>query len=83
MMKRIITASILMILIASPSFALKRSDEVPTFSLQDSTGKEFRLGDTVGAQNKGKVNGLVLSFFASWCMPSGMNFLSSILSLMN
>lgn len=57
-------------LIASSAFAaLKLNDPAPTFSLRDAEGKDFYLSDIVGAKSKEKVNGVILSFFASWCVP--------------
>ena len=64
-----ITTLLLMLLMASSAFAaLKPNDPAPTFSLRDNTGKVFSLNDVVGAQSKEKANGVILSFFASWCM---------------
>ncbi len=69
-MKKTVTAVILMFLIASPALAgLKLNDSAPMFSLPDSSGSTFYLGDAVGATRKKNGHGIVLSFFASWCIP--------------
>lgn len=57
-------------LLASPAFAALKLDEpAPTFSLRDREGKDFFLSDVAGPQSKGKLNGVILNFFASWCVP--------------
>jgi thiol-disulfide isomerase/thioredoxin len=68
-MKRIFLIVVQVVLFASQaSAALKVNEPAPLFSLQDMTGKEFFLGSLVGAGvNKG--NGVMVSFFASWCIP--------------
>lgn len=69
-MKKIVFAALMFLLLASPVFAaLKLNDSAPAFSLRDSEGKDFNLSDVVGAHNNGKVKGVVVSFFASWCIP--------------
>ncbi len=69
-MKRLIL-SLLLIFLFTPraSAALKLNDPAPLFSLLDVTGKEFSLGDVVGAGSTKKGNGVIVSFFASWCGP--------------
>jgi peroxiredoxin len=60
----------LLILLTVPAFAaLKMNDPVPDFSLKDRQGRDFKLSDVVGANSKEKANGVVLNFFASWCVP--------------
>jgi cytochrome c biogenesis protein CcmG/thiol:disulfide interchange protein DsbE len=69
-MKNMVTALLLMFLIASPAFAaLKPGDRAPAFSLADIAGKEFSLSAAVGATGNKNGRGVVLSFFASWCIP--------------
>ncbi len=56
-------------LITAPAFAGIRVDEsAPLFSLKDQVGKDFNLADFVGSTRKEPVQGVMLSFFASWCM---------------
>jgi len=58
------------ILCTSPVFAaLKPNDSAPTFSLRDIAGKDYSLDDVVGPKNKAKAKGVILCFFASWCVP--------------
>ncbi len=52
---------------SSAAAALKLDDTAPAFSLRDLDGKEFNLSDHAGATKKEKGNGVILSFFASWC----------------
>jgi thiol-disulfide isomerase/thioredoxin len=67
-LKEIIIAALSLCLFASSSHAaLKPNDTAPTFSLRDIEGKDFYLGDYVGATRKETGNGVILSFFASWC----------------
>ena len=68
---KILAALFLQILFFAPqaSAALKLNDPVPLFSLQDVTGKEFSLRDLVGIGTTNKGNGVIVSFFASWCTP--------------
>jgi len=69
-MKKIVLTAFVVFLIASPAFAaLRPNDAAPTFSLRDGTGRDFSLSDVVGEKAREKVNGVVLSFFASWCIP--------------
>jgi thiol-disulfide isomerase/thioredoxin len=68
-MEKIIISVFLILLIASPApAALKLNDSAPVFSLSDSSGSYFNLSDTVGAKRKKNGHGVVLSFFASWCV---------------
>jgi peroxiredoxin len=64
---KIIVMTVLIALVASPVFALTLNDPAPGFSLKDSKGNIFSLTDVVGTRKKEKTNGVVLSFFASWC----------------
>ena len=41
----------------------------PLFSLQDVTGKEYSLGILLGEGSEKKSSGVIVSFFASWCIP--------------
>lgn len=66
--KNIIIAAAALVLFASPAFALQLNDAAPAFSLRDSRGTVFSLADAVGAWKKEQVKGVVLSFFASWCV---------------
>ena len=69
-MKRIIFAVFLMFLTESPALAaLKLNDSAPVFSLPDSSGSDFSLSDAVGATRKKNGRGIILGFFASWCVP--------------
>lgn len=68
--KKIISAAFLICLTATSAFAgLKLNDSAPVFSLQAISGGNFNLDDVVGAKRKKNGHGVVLSFFASWCMP--------------
>src|SRR5574341_578960 len=67
-MNKTLIAALLLILIASPTWAaLKLNDPAPTFSLRDGAGKEFYLSDVVGDEAKEKSKGVILGFFATWC----------------
>jgi thiol-disulfide isomerase/thioredoxin len=66
--KKIIIATLLQFLLVSPTFALKVNDPAPMFSLRDIKGRYFYLNDLVGATRKKNNNGVILSFFASWCV---------------
>jgi thiol-disulfide isomerase/thioredoxin len=69
-MKIITITTLAIFLFASSAFAaLRPNDAAPVFSLRDSTGKDFHLGNSVGDSRKEKENGVILSFFASWCIP--------------
>ncbi len=69
-MKKNIIAVFLIFLTASPALAaLKLNDSAPEFSLPDSSGSDFYLSDAVGATRKKNGRGIILSFFASWCVP--------------
>jgi thiol-disulfide isomerase/thioredoxin len=59
----------ILLLVSSSFAALKPNDNAPAFSLRDSAGNDFYLNDVIGAKNKEQVNGVILSFFASWCIP--------------
>ncbi len=67
-MVKILCAILVQFLFVSSAFALKLDDPAPPFSLKDSEGKNFDLGDVVGAAKKENSNGVILSFFASWCI---------------
>jgi len=66
---KIIFAALAILVFASTVFAaLKTNDTAPIFSLRDVEGKDFNLNDYVGAARKESGNGIVLGFFASWCV---------------
>jgi peroxiredoxin len=54
---------------ACTALALQPGDLASSFSLKDSQGNNFFLGDYVGKDRKGDVKGLVLGFFAPHCKP--------------
>lgn len=71
-MKTITLVAVLCLLIIFPAFAaLKLNVPAPAFSLLDATGKDRSLADILGSRTKAKakVNGVIVSFFASWCTP--------------
>ncbi len=69
-MKKLFIAALLVFLQASSAFAaLKPHEPAPAFSLRDRDGRDFYLSDIVGDTAKKKVNGVIVSFFASWCVP--------------
>lgn len=69
-MKNLFIAILFVSMLASPALAaLKPNEPAPTFSLRDSEGKDFYLSDVVGTKITEKVHGVLLSFFASWCVP--------------
>lgn len=68
-MKKIIIAALLLFLPASSAFALRVNDPAPIFSLRDIKEVDFHLSDLVGETRKENNNGVILSFFASWCVP--------------
>ncbi len=69
-MRTFCTAALLMLLLTHPaSAALKVNDDAPAFSLPDGAGKDFNLLEVVRAAHQEKVNGVIINFFASWCVP--------------
>jgi peroxiredoxin len=68
-MKKIIVAVLLQFMLVSSVFGLTVDDLAPMFSLRDIKEKDFYLSDLVGATKKENNNGVILSFFASWCVP--------------
>src|SRR5512147_2941941 len=68
-MKKIIIATLLLFLSASSAFALRINDPAPMFSLRDIKEADFYLSDLVGVARNKNNNGVILSFFASWCVP--------------
>lgn len=68
MKKFCITALFILLFVPSAFAAFKPNDPAPAFSLRDNKGNDFSLDDVVGAKSKEKANGVILSFFASWCM---------------
>jgi thiol-disulfide isomerase/thioredoxin len=66
---KIIFAALASLLFATAAFAaLKTNDAAPIFSLRDVEGKDFNLNDYVGAARIESGNGIILGFFASWCV---------------
>jgi peroxiredoxin len=56
-------------LLAAPAIAgIRVNESAPLFSVKDMEGKDFSLADVVGATKKESAQGVILSFFASWCM---------------
>lgn len=69
-MKKNVIAMFLLILLSSPALAaLKLDDSAPSFSLPDGEGKDFNLSDAVGVRRRETSKGIIVSFFASWCVP--------------
>ncbi len=69
-MKTLICAVLLSMVIASSAFAVvKVNDSAPAFSLRDRTGKDYSLDDVLAEMRKQNGHGMVLGFFASWCVP--------------
>ncbi len=69
LMKEIIITALSLCLFASSSFAaLKPNDTAPAFSLRNADGYDIDLSDYVGAARKESVKGVILSFFATWCV---------------
>lgn len=68
-MKKISIVALLLFFSVSPAFAgLKVNAPAPFFSLPDANQKELSLREIVGTGSKEKSSGVVLSFFASWCI---------------
>ena len=69
-MRKIVIIISLLCSFSFPAFAaLKPGDVAPAFSLRDSEGKDFYLNDDVRETQKGNHTAVILSFFASWCVP--------------
>jgi len=57
-------------LLTAPAFAgIRVNESAPLFSVKDLEGNNFNLADVVGATRKEPVQGVIMSFFASWCLP--------------
>jgi peroxiredoxin len=69
MNKYAITGLFVILFTSSVFAAPKVNDLAPAFSLRDSNGKDFSLSDVVGETRKKSGNGVIISFFASWCTP--------------
>jgi thiol-disulfide isomerase/thioredoxin len=69
MIKSALALFVFFLFVSSASAAIKQNDPAPVFSLQDREGKYFNLGDVIGPKSKEKANGVILGFFASWCVP--------------
>lgn len=68
--KKILFLIILSLLLGSPVFAaLKPNESAPNFTLRDIAGKDFSLNDAIAHKNTEKAGGVILCFFASWCVP--------------
>ena len=67
MKKFVLTLLLALLFASSAAAALNLNDTAPTFSLRDLHGKDFYLSDYAGATKKERGNGVILSFFASWC----------------
>ncbi len=65
--------SLLLVLIltaAAPAFAvLKKTEKAPDFSLPDRLNRPVSLSSLLAGTDGEKRNGIVLSFFATWCEP--------------
>lgn len=68
-MKTILCLSVTFLLLASTAFALKLNEPAPSFALRDSADGNFFLSDYVGPKKRKPCNGVILSFFASYCKP--------------
>ena len=68
-MKKILLVTLIALLPYHAAAALKTNETAPVFSLQDLGNSEFSLDNVVGPASRGKNRGVVLSFFASWCLP--------------
>ncbi len=69
-MRGFFLSAFLVLLLTHPALAaLKVNDDAPSFSLRDNAGKDFNLSEVVGATRKERINGIIVSFFASWCVP--------------
>jgi peroxiredoxin len=69
MKKSALALFLFFLFVSSASAAFKIDDPAPDFSLKDREGRDFKLSDVVGEHSKEKANGVILSFFASWCVP--------------
>jgi thiol-disulfide isomerase/thioredoxin len=67
MNKYVLTLLLSLLFASYAAAALKLNDTAPTVSLRDLHGKDFSLSDYAGATKKERGNGVILSFFASWC----------------
>ena len=68
-MKKLIFTMLFLLAVACPAFAVKPGENAPMFTLPDSAGREFQLGDIVGGGSREQGKGIIVSFFASWCAP--------------
>ena len=70
-MKKIFSFILLFILLTADILyaGLRTGDQAPTFSLRDREGNDFYLSHIVGVTSKKKSEGVILSFFATWCKP--------------
>jgi thiol-disulfide isomerase/thioredoxin len=68
-MRKIVIIMLFLMGASSVSAALKTNDVAPAFSLPDNTGKEYHLSDILSARANEKTGGVIVSFFASWCVP--------------
>jgi len=68
-MRKMVIIMLFLMSASSVSAALKTNDVAPAFSLPDSAGKDYYLNDILSATAKEKAGGVIVSFFASWCVP--------------
>jgi peroxiredoxin len=68
MNRYVLTLLFVLVFASSAAGAIKVNDTAPAISLHEVDGREFNLSDHAGASSKEKGNGVILSFFASWCM---------------
>ncbi len=68
-MKKLIIVIGLFLLITPAMAGIRVNETAPLFSLKDLEGKEFNLADFIGSAKKKPAQGVMLSFFASWCLP--------------
>ena len=71
-LKTLILSSLFLFAGFSLSFSgerLKVGDDIPKFFLKDINGNNFFLNEYIGDTSKKNVNGMLFSFFASYCKP--------------
>jgi len=68
-LKKLIILVGLFLLNASAFAGIRVNEPAPLFSAKDLEGNNFNLADVVGVMRKEPVQGVMMSFFASWCIP--------------